>query len=87
MNPLPFRLLLQLEAFAVGALDFSGIGFVGADHDAVQTAVVGVLTVVSTVADSAADALVGSAGAAAVGAIFHDVILLRELSWHSPWVV
>jgi hypothetical protein len=63
-------LLLQLEALAVGALDLGGIGFVGADGDAVQTAVVGVLAVVGTVVDGALDALVRG--------MIHNKILLRE---------
>ena len=64
-------LLFQLEALAVGALDLSGVGFVGADLDAVQAAVVGILAVVGAVVHGALDALVGGAVAAAVGAVLH----------------
>jgi len=62
-------MLFQLEALAVSALDLCGIGLVGADGDAVQAAVVLILAVVGTVVDGALDALVGSAGTAAVGTI------------------
>ena len=64
-------LLFQLEALAVGALDLSGVGFVGTDLDAVQAAVVGILAVVGAVVHGALDALVGGAVAAAVGAVLH----------------
>ena len=64
-------LLFQLEALAVGALDLSGVGFMGADLDAVQAAVVGILAVVGAVVDRALDALVRGAFAAAVGAVLH----------------
>ena len=43
----------------------------GTHGDGVQPAVVGVLAVVGAVVDGAADALVGGALAAAVGAVLH----------------
>lgn len=43
----------------------------GADLDAVQAAVVGILAVVGAVVHGALDALVGGAVAAAVGAVLH----------------
>lgn len=48
----------------------------GAHLNGVQAAVLGVLAVVGAVADGALDALVGGAGAAAVGAVSgHDTFL------------
>ena len=51
--------LLLAEGHAVGALVNSGIHFVGAHQDAVQGAVVLVLTMVGTLLDGTLDALVG----------------------------
>lgn len=74
--------LLQFKALTIGTLDFGRIGFVGADGNALQPAVVGVLAVVCAVIDSALNALVGSTCAAAVGAILsHEKILLYEECW------
>ena len=70
--------LLLLEALAVGALDLGWIGLGGADADGGQAAVVGVLAMVRAVVDGAADALIGGALAAAVGAVRHDSFLLHE---------
>ena len=70
--------LFQLKALAVGALDLGGVSLVSADPNGGQAAVVGVLTVVCAVVDGAADALVGGALAAAVGAVLHDSFLLHE---------
>ena len=44
----------------------------------VRPAVIGVLAVVRAVVDGAADALIGGALAAAVGAVLHDSFLLHE---------
>ena len=70
--------LFQLKALAVGALDLGRVGLVGADSNGGQAAVVGVLAVVRAVVDGAADALIGGALAAAVGAVLHDSFLLHE---------
>ena len=56
---------LLAEGLAVGALIHGGIGLMGAHQDAVQRAVVLVLTVVCALMDGAFDALIGVA--------FHDI--------------
>ena len=61
--------LFQLEALAVGAFHHGGIGLMGAHLDGVQAAVAGVLAVVGAVVYRAFNALVGRAGASAVGAV------------------
>ena len=67
--------LFQFEALAVSALNLSGVGLMGAHLNGVQTAVLVVLAVMSTVVYSALDALVRGAGTAAVGAILrHNMI-------------
>ena len=70
--------LFQLKALAVGALDLGGVGLMGTHPDGAQAAVIGILTVVRAVVDGAADALIGGALAAAVGAVLHDSFLLHE---------
>jgi hypothetical protein len=73
---------LHLEALAVGALHLGGVGLVGAHLDGGQAAVVVVLAMVGAVADGTFDALVGGAGAAAVGTILsHKKVLLHEVFW------
>ena len=69
--------LFQLKALAVGALDLGGVSLVSADPNGGQAAVIGVLAVVRAVVDGAADALIGGALAAAVGAVLHDSFLLH----------
>ena len=56
----PFLLSL-FEGLAVGALVNSGVCLVGADHDAVQRAVVLIPTVMGALSDGAFDALVSMA--------------------------
>ena len=53
------RASLLAEGQAVGALVLGGIALMGAHHDPVQGAVVGVLGVVGTLLDGTLDALVG----------------------------
>ncbi len=56
----PFRcLLFQAEGFAIGALIHSGVGFMAAHGDAVQTAVVFGAAMMRAVRNMAFDALVG----------------------------
>jgi hypothetical protein len=64
------RILLQLEAVAVDALLLSGIGFMGADLNCIQAAVIVALAMVCAVVHGALDAGVGGAVAAAVNAFF-----------------
>ena len=54
----PGKLLLP-EGHAVGTLVLGGVGLMGAHHDPVQGAVVGVLGVVGALLDGTLDALVG----------------------------
>ena len=72
------RLAELLEALAVGTLILGRLTLMGADLDAGQTAVVGVLTMVRTAGDSAFDGAVGGAMAAVLGTILlhNDVLLL-----------
>ena len=71
--------LFQLEALAVGALNHSGVALVRAHLDGVQAAELVVLAVVGAVVNGTPDALVGRAGAAAVGTVLgHGQVLLRE---------
>ena len=51
--------LLFAEGLAVGALIHGGIGFMGAYQDALQRAVVGVITMICALGDGTFDALVG----------------------------
>ena len=51
--------LLLPEGQAVGALILGGVALVGAHHDPIQGAVVGVLGVVGALLDGTLDALVG----------------------------
>ena len=51
--------LLLAEGQTVGALVLGGVALMGAHHDPVQRAVVGVLGVVGTLLDGTLDALVG----------------------------
>ena len=51
--------LLLTEGQAVGTLVLGGVALVGAHHDPVQGALVGVLGVVGTLLDGTLDALVG----------------------------
>ena len=60
-TPPQLRVLLLAEGLAVGALVHGGVCFVGADHDAVQRAIVLVFAVVCTLGNGALDALVGIA--------------------------
>ena len=53
-----FFALLSEEGLAVRALIHGGVGLVGADQNLVQRAVVGLVTVVTALADGAGDALV-----------------------------
>ena len=53
--------LLLAEGLAVGALVHGGIHLMGADHNAVQRAVVLILTVMGALTDGAFDALVSIA--------------------------
>ena len=76
--------LLLLEALAVGALVHGGVGLVRTDLDGVQTAVLGVLTVVGAVGHGAANRGVGRAGAAVIGMIGHRFVLLKKLFWRLP---
>jgi hypothetical protein len=52
------KVLLLAERHAVGALVLGGVAFVGTDHDAVQGAVVFLLTVMGTLVHGAFDGLV-----------------------------
>ena len=70
--------LLLLEALAVGALVHGGVGLVRTDLDGVQTAVLGVLTVVGAVGHGAANRGVGRAGAAVIGMIGHGFVLPKN---------
>jgi len=54
----PLRQLLLTEGHAVGALVNSGIAFMGAHQNALQRAVVGILTVIGALGNGTFDALV-----------------------------
>ena len=58
----PAALPLQPEAFAVGALDLGGVGFMRADLDRIQCAVVVVLAVVGALRYGALDGFVRRTG-------------------------
>jgi hypothetical protein len=55
--PLPI-FLLSAEGSAVGALVDSRVSLVGTNQDSLQRAIVGIIAVISTLVDSAFDALV-----------------------------
>ena len=69
---------LSLEGLTVGALIHRWVGLMRADLNGVQTAVLAFLAVVGAVGYGAANGGVGRAGAAAVGMIGHDWILLKS---------
>jgi hypothetical protein len=68
--------LFHPEALAVGTLDHSGIGLMSADLDAGQSAIVLILAMVGAVVDSAFNALIRGAAAAAICAVLaHGKVL------------
>ena len=80
-------LLVLLEALAVGALVDGGVCLVGADLDAVQTAVSLVGAVMCALLNAAADGTVRGAGAAFLGMLSHGFVLLIVGFWRLPNVV